>query len=115
MNKKHFIFCITFFFFTTGAFSQDSLHVVPGKFQRHDPVMINGNPDTTMVTRRAAKGKSHTMINANSGTSIPTTTSGTLSSEENPSTQLAIPLGKGKKKSNVNVAPVTIPNEPPKN
>lgn len=114
MNNKYFIACIAILFITTGTFSQDSLHVVPGKYPQNKTVMINGSPDTPIVTKRAAKGKSHTMINANSGTNIPNTTSGTMGSEQNPSTQFAIPLRKGKKKSNLNVAPATNPDQPPK-
>jgi hypothetical protein len=114
MNIKYLTACIAILFITSRAFSQDSSHVVPAKFAHNKPAMINGSADTPTVTKRAAKGKSHTMVNTNSGTSIPNTTSGTLGSGENPSTEFAIPLGKRKKKSNANVALLTIPNQPPK-
>ncbi len=114
MKIKNFTLCIAILFITTAVFSQDSSHVVQRKFSHSKHMMTNGSADTPIVTKRAARGKSHTMININSGTSIPNTTSGTLSSGENPSTQFAIPLRKRNKKSNANVAPAPLPNPPVK-
>ncbi len=57
MNNKYFIACIAILFITTGAFSQDSSHIVPGIYAHNKTVMINGSPDTSILTKKSSKGK----------------------------------------------------------
>ena len=88
MKTKLFIISVAFLFTMQSAFSQDTAKAVVSK------VSI----DSSNNTPRKKKHKTKAEINANSGTAIPSTTSGTLNSTVNPSTQVVIPFGKGKKK-----------------
>ena len=50
-------------------------------------------------------GMPHASVTLNTGTVIPNTTTGTINSQVNPNTQLAIPINKRKKKSSLNINP----------
>ncbi|MEP7252741.1 MAG: hypothetical protein ABI683_10185 [Ginsengibacter sp.] len=88
MKAKSFFINVIFLLAMQSAFSQDSAKTSVNKL----------NIDTTVTTSRKKKHKTKAQVDANSGTSIPNTTSGTLNSTVNPSTQVVIPFGKGRKK-----------------
>jgi hypothetical protein len=117
MKKKNLIFIVIMTIFllsVTEGFSQDTSKLSAGRHLKNN----SDSPATVDLNTRVAKSKrvhrTHSAVNSNRGTVIPTTTSGTLGSSVNPNTQLVIPLHKNKRKSNSGIAPdsgVIIPKK----
>ena len=89
MKSKFLLISSVFLFAVEVGFAQDSSRVT----NHNKP-----NGDTTVLRAKKNKHKVKARVDSNSGTSISNTTSGTLNSTVNPSTQVVIPFGKGKKK-----------------
>ena len=75
------------------AFCQDTAAV-----SKANPALLSvQDPDSAKVDINT--DKPHAEVNKNIGTSVPSTTSGTLNSSVNPNTQFVIPFGKSKAKA----------------
>ncbi len=82
-----------------------------GQSAKHDSVeTLNGATDAKDSAKVIKdNNKAHAVLNTNAGTAIPSTTTGTLNSNVNPNSQVIIPFGQKKKKSNAIAAPATPP------
>jgi hypothetical protein len=87
----------------SAAWCQDTSKISPAK-KSNNNVNTLAYPDSGMVNLKR-KQKAHSSVNSNEGIIVPSTTSGTLSSNVNPNTQLVIPIRKHKRKSNDVVIP----------
>src|SRR5579862_1474668 len=108
MKTKYWAFiviCTILLFLVATGFGQDTSKLPVDKHAKNNPdTLTTINPYNAGGDPNKAPGKPHSTIEPNSGTMIPTTTSGTLGSSVNPNTQFVIPLHKNKKKSNSNIA-----------
>ena len=109
MKNKRLFLCALLLITVSAAWCQDTSKTLPAK----QPTNVNTSayPDSGMINSKRTQ-KAHSSVNSNQGTIVPTTTSGTLSSNVNPNTQLVIPIRKHKRKSNEVVIPdsgTTIP------
>lgn len=86
------------------GFSQDTSKLSAGRHSKNNSDSLATDPNAGVVNSKRTRG-AHSTVDPNRGTIIPTTTSGTLGSSVNPSTQLVIPLHKNKRKSNSGIAP----------
>jgi hypothetical protein len=101
MDKKYLITATIFSLSAVTGLSQDTSKLPVGKQLKNNTTSLQVvNPDSGIINSKAGSDKVHTLIKLNSGTSIPSTTSGTLNSSVNPNTQIAIPLGKRKRNPN---------------
>jgi hypothetical protein len=91
MNKKSLIISPVFLLTALIGFSQDTSRLSGGKHIKSNVSTLNAavKYDTAVNLNQP-----HSSVNSNSGIPIPATTSGTLNSDVNRSTQLVIPLGK---------------------
>lgn len=82
-----------------------SLSITTGLTQDTSKVLNNKNlkSNITFENSNTSYLKPHMAINATGGRSVPNTTSGTLGSNVNPSTEFVIPFNKSKRKVNSNV------------
>ena len=98
MNRKYLIAATILSLSAVAGFSQDTSKLRVSKQLKNNTTSLPVvNPDSGIINSKAGSDKVHTIINSNGGTSIPSTTSGTLNSPVNPNTQMAIPLGKRKR------------------
>jgi hypothetical protein len=108
MKKKNLIVTVIvtiFLLSVTAGFSQDTSKLSAGRhLKNNSDSLATVHPNAGVVNSKRTRG-THSAVDSNRGTVIPTTTSGTLGSSVNPSTQLVIPLHKNKRKSNSGIAP----------
>ena len=103
MYKKNLIIGITLLLSVSQCFSQDSAKKNDNP-QATLSQLTDPNSDSAKIERNL--DKPHAVINLNSATAAPGTTSGTLGSSVSPNTEFVIPFG-GKKKANKNASEAT--------
>ena len=93
MKRKYLLFSSILSLSITTGLTQDTTKVLSNKNLKSNITFENSN---TYL-------KPHTVINSRGGTTVSNTTSGTLGSNVNPSTEFVIPFTKPKRKENSNV------------
>jgi hypothetical protein len=91
MNKRSLIIIPVFLLTVLVGFAQDTSRLSAGKHLKNNVRTLNA---AVKFDTAVNLNQPHSSVNSNAGITIPATTSGTLNSNVNPSTQLVIPLCK---------------------